>query len=32
MGIGDLIQQEIEFRQNILPQRYEWDRVGNPPK
>lgn len=28
MGVGDLIQQEIEFRQKILPQRYEWDRVG----
>lgn len=28
MGVGDLIQQEIEFRQKILPQRYEWDRTG----
>lgn len=29
MGIGDLIQQEYEYRAKILSERYNWDRAGN---
>lgn len=27
MGIGDLVQQEIEYRRKILPKRYDWGRL-----
>ncbi|XP_045446159.1 mpv17-like protein 2 isoform X2 [Melitaea cinxia] len=28
LGIGDLIQQEIEFQSHILPERYDWARTA----
>lgn len=28
MAIGDLVQQEIEYRTNLLPRRYDWARTG----
>ncbi|CAG4941976.1 unnamed protein product [Parnassius apollo] len=28
MGIGDLIQQEIEYQYQVLPKRYDWARTG----
>ncbi|GJQ85204.1 hypothetical protein Trydic_g13047 [Trypoxylus dichotomus] len=27
MLVGDLLQQEIEYQQNMLPRRYDWNRL-----
>lgn len=29
MGIGDIIQQEIEYQRNMLPKRYDYARLSN---
>lgn len=31
MGIGDLIQQEIEYQKRIIPERYDFKRLGKNP-
>ncbi|KPJ09731.1 Mpv17-like protein 2 [Papilio machaon] len=28
MGIGDIIQQEIEYQSKVLPRRYDWPRTA----
>lgn len=28
MAIGDLIQQEVEYRSKKIPERYDWARAG----
>lgn len=28
MFIGDIVQQEIEYQRNMLPKRYDWNRIG----
>lgn len=28
MGLGDLIQQEIEYQTKYLKERYDWERAG----
>ncbi|KAF2880301.1 hypothetical protein ILUMI_25878 [Ignelater luminosus] len=28
MGIGDLIEQEIEYQRKVIPKRYDWARSG----
>lgn len=28
MAIGDLIQQEIEYQNKLIPERYDWQRCG----